>query len=1212
MSLALGAKENTDHSGLFLNWTERASSYAGSLESEPRLDSAAKGTLLEKLGYSLHKASLQSDTSSEFQDRVGQSIAAYRKASRTHLACGHSAGALRCEAMVAYLAYSISRTIRERKRLLSKAWKLAIRSFETFQRQGNENALALTYNQLAPIAGLAYWLEWDTKTRLSLLNDAIEYGREAIKALSSKENPDELARAYTFTSAYLGLLPIHSELADKQDLVDQSEALWRKAFDASQTVAMLERAAQSRFSMIQPESEILGSDVAITADERILEYTRETGDRLLISSALDMLAYNLFYKATNIEDPEESHRLGARWLSLLDESRRVFSPLSVGLPSQSLFALAPGRPEYYWQTAKLERNESERRRRLETALAEVPDLLTESKASGITDALTNALHVASKVYASVATAEGNPERKKSLLRKAFWYRKRYNSLQAKTKGPGDLWNTGLGDNYLADIQAEYANLATRPRDKARLLSRAVRLKERSLKLCGADTFVLNWGSGGPSPYYGALGKYHLECGEMYRKLYDLDHNSEDLRRASEKFTLATELFQKIDLTIRMAEASLKAALAYEKINEDDRASESYVLASSSYKLAAQKIPSLSKFYEQLSLYMQARSQIAKARNHHRLGEYGLAKENYARAAQLQESSGQWKYLSSGLFALAQLEDAEDKSSRELCEEAVAAYSQAVRTFHKSRISIQTHLVDVDDPEDRREGEALTRTSNAHELYCKARADLEEARILDKNGNQRSAREKYDRGLESLQHIVQHFGEELGRDESNFIITLSKAWKSMGRAEAEASAELYETASSLFLKASDSCSSDNTKMLLAGHSRYCSSLNAVSQFIDKGRTSDYHTAVQKLQSAANHYLKSGFHSASEHSKGTKHLIEAHLYLNKANREVDQEKKVRLYSMVERLLKAAVESFSESGYVAKKRQVTSLLDKVRDEKELAISLSNDMAGPFTVPSGIFPSKVSGDVPVGVGRLQGAYVVANMFPSPTSLRLGESMSLKIELANAGANTAQLVRVERMVPEGFDLVKKPKELNLEQIQLILKGRRLEPSKTEEVSLTLKPNVLGALALRPRIFYLDESGRSRVHEPEPIEILVQDHGNVSQITSIASDDVIGRSPIIKFLVDAFVGDYMRRRVDIEHAGWRGLLDIVRSLRIPRSQVYGDARYKHTFGKPLERLVKSGMVEFRVFPGERGRGGNIIRIRVSYEKEPVKRFVDSLALTMPT
>jgi len=353
------------------------------------------------------------------------------------------------------------------------------------------------------------------------------------------------------------------------------------------------------------------------------------------------------------------------------------------------------------------------------------------------------------------------------------------------------------------------------------------------------------------------------------------------------------------------------------------------------------------------------------------------------------------------------------------------------------------------------------------------------------------------------------------------------------------------------------------------------------------------------------MTAGFHKASEFAKATKYLLEAHLYLNMANKEKNQEKKTHVYSTVERLLRSSADSFGESGYTAKSRNVMRLFDRVREERELAISLRADIASPLAMPSGIIAPSISSKENADLEKYQGAFVVANVSSSPPSPMLGESMSLKIELANAGMNAAQLLRVEKAVPEGFELVEKPKELFIEQQHIILKGRRLGPLKTEEFSLVLKPRVEGSLALEPRVLYLDENGKGRVHQPDPVRILVQDHGTVNRV---AAEDVLEASPIMKFLANAFVEDYMRRRLSLEHAGWRGLPDIVRSLKVPRSQIYGDARYRHTFGKPLERLVKKGIVEFRIFPGSRGRGGNVVRVRVSYEKEPVKRLVDRIAL----
>jgi hypothetical protein len=54
--------------------------------------------------------------------------------------------------------------------------------------------------------------------------------------------------------------------------------------------------------------------------------------------------------------------------------------------------------------------------------------------------------------------------------------------------------------------------------------------------------------------------------------------------------------------------------------------------------------------------------------------------------------------------------------------------------------------------------------------------------------------------------------------------------------------------------------------------------------------------------------------------------------------------------------------------------------------------------------------------------------------------------------------------------------------------------------------------------------------------------------------------------------------------------------------LYGSGDRK---GKVFLELKKRGLVEARFFPGERGRGGHILRIRVSYDKEIIKRQIDN-------
>lgn len=72
-------------------------------------------------------------------------------------------------------------------------------------------------------------------------------------------------------------------------------------------------------------------------------------------------------------------------------------------------------------------------------------------------------------------------------------------------------------------------------------------------------------------------------------------------------------------------------------------------------------------------------------------------------------------------------------------------------------------------------------------------------------------------------------------------------------------------------------------------------------------------------------------------------------------------------------------------------------------------------------------------------------------------------------------------------------------------------------------------------------------------------------------------------------------------------MEIVKRLGIPRSHVYGEPRYGRAFGRQLDLLVKSSLVEYRIFPRERGRGGNIIRVRIKFDSQDVRIYVEDVA-----
>jgi hypothetical protein len=91
------------------------------------------------------------------------------------------------------------------------------------------------------------------------------------------------------------------------------------------------------------------------------------------------------------------------------------------------------------------------------------------------------------------------------------------------------------------------------------------------------------------------------------------------------------------------------------------------------------------------------------------------------------------------------------------------------------------------------------------------------------------------------------------------------------------------------------------------------------------------------------------------------------------------------------------------------------------------------------------------------------------------------------------------------------------------------------------------------------------------------------------------------YLVSSFAEDYMRRKLSLENSGWRTLTEIIKQGNVAKFSVYGNSHHK---GQALSELERRGLVEVRVFLGERGRGGRKKRARLCYDKQPIRRHVD--------
>jgi tetratricopeptide (TPR) repeat protein len=452
---------------------------------------------------------------------------------------------------------------------------------------------------------------------------------------------------------------------------------------------------------------------------------------------------------------------------------------------------------------------------------------------------------------------------------------------------------------------------------------------------------------------------------------------------------------------------------------------------------------------------------------------------------------QWSYLALNYSAWAQVEHADDLSRREQSEEALRTFEQATKLFAETKKSLETKLGEIENLDEKTMATNLTKASDDRREYCLGRMALEEAKILDKKGDHLSSSQKYGEAAQIFEKIVQTVESEQDRKEFQLIITLSKAWQKMMLAEARASPELYMEASQLFEQASEYSDNEKTSLLTLGHSHFCRALEAGTKFIDTRDPTMHAAVIQHLGSAADYYVKAGFHTDSEYAKATKLLFDAYVHTGNAEKETDPEKKAKLYTMAEKVLQTSAGSFIKAEHPEKREQVLRLVDKVREERELAISLTEVLHAPAIVSTtAVFSTpNPTHESAVGSERFEHADIQANVIARQKELKVGESLGLEIELVNAGKGPALLTKITELIPEGFELAEKPEIYRVEDSYIDMKGKRLDPLKMVEVKIVLKPRVQGAFPIKPRVLYIDENGKYKSHEPEPVTITVKELG---------------------------------------------------------------------------------------------------------------------------
>ncbi len=495
--------------------------------------------------------------------------------------------------------------------------------------------------------------------------------------------------------------------------------------------------------------------------------------------------------------------------------------------------------------------------------------------------------------------------------------------------------------------------------------------------------------------------------------------------------------------------------------------------------------------------------------------------------------------------------------------------------------------------------ALVKASDIRRRYCQARINLEQAKILDRKGDHDLSSKTYGSAAETLGKIIEETQSEASRKELRPIICLCQAWQKMTLAEEKASPELYLEASQLFEQAKEHSLNKRTSLLALGNSSFCKALAAGTKFDITLDMTMHSMAKQHIERAETCYLKAGFKSASEYAKATQRLFDAYTYMNNAEKETDPQKRAKYYQMAEKVLQTSADSYMKARHLEKSEEIQRILETVREERELAASLTEVLHAPpiaSTTASFTTPTPTH-EKAVGLERFEHANIQGHL-TAPEDVTIREDLEIKLDLVNVAKNFGLLVRIDNLIPKGFKVTEAPPRYTLEDDSIDMGGKRFDPLKVESIKISARATDVGVFDLSPQVVYVDEDGRFRTCRPEAVCVRVHPMLAFRFRTKTAQT-------VFDCLTKAFVEDYMRQRLSLEKSGWRSLMQIVKDAKISKSSVYG---VRGRRGPAMSELERRGLVETRLFLGERGRGGKIIKTRISYDKETIKRHVDKYVM----
>lgn len=920
------------------NWVEAAGLYeraAKSFLGKKMVEEAAGA--YKKLGYVCARAAGTAETSEEYVERNRRDIKAYEDATDLFKQTGNRPEELECEAEALCASGSLADSVVEGKKAYSKAFELFIESSELYSKKDDKESFART---LTRAAMASFFLStycsdrWEIEQLLRKGRDVADKAWELSKDVGNLQSLAESLRAESglsltemmiatfkgderwreYIKKFLSKFDESLKLAEGCDdplvlgIIYSQNGSWHCAFG---------------FQFVEDEREQRAYlDKGLELMEKSLAFARKAKDKSLITDCLywlDWFAFSggrLEYVQKRIfDDLQEMVELGKPYADLCNFWRFCANLLPA---------------VYYTYVAQRSFfTPDQRKSYAEKAVEHAKESLKTFSFSPLSVWPYQNLTWAHSQLAALATAK---DERDEHAQKMLQYAKQAENLAEKFEG-GIARAAGYSSLYRA--YKTLADIADNEEERIKMLTAAA---DAAKKYVGHAV----------ESRTGIIAA-QMRVGVLYEELGVTTGETDTLMQARESFLDVINESLKRGYYFYAAAAHISVAHIEDRLGNHMASAEQYERAQEAHTESLKTIeykPLKDRSQEMIN-YVRAWNLIERAKAYHKREDHLLAKENYEKACGILKEQPSYNYESPYYSAWALQEEAEQLSKQEKHEEAIEKYETARKSFDNAVETLENACKQSAEKREKERLEELKKVAKTRMNYCSARANIERARILGKQGEHLEAAERFASAASQFRDAFTPIKIEQERRELEAVYYLCRAWESMELAEKYEAPDRFAEAANLFMKASELFTDSKLKLLASGNSAFCQALEYGCRFDESTemqvKAQLYPKIKVMLRRAGSSYGKGGFESGSDWALATSTYFDAAWHLIRADEELELGERRKLLGIGSRYLRSAARIFARAGHRDKAREVTQRLDMVEEEEKILVSALNTIKEP-----------------------------------------------------------------------------------------------------------------------------------------------------------------------------------------------------------------------------------------------------------------------------